>query len=137
MEYQNIINLLDNTPNQSSIFRTKNWVAANDDSRETYSVTGQTKFKTSMLRSRLCDYSNVHIVVSGTIIIIRAGPDDSAKKDKRDKWVIFTNCAPICASSISEIDSTQVDYAQEIDVVMPIYNLIKSSDNIWKFMTIL
>ena len=50
MEYQKIINLLDNTPNQPTKFRSKNWVEINDDSRGTYDTNGQTKFETSMLR---------------------------------------------------------------------------------------
>ena len=58
MEYQKIINLLDNTPNQPSKFRTKNWVKINDDSHGTYNTNSQTKIKTSMLKSSLCDYSD-------------------------------------------------------------------------------
>ena len=60
MEYQKIINLLDNTPNQPTKFTTKNWVEVNDDSRETYNTNNQIKFKISMLRSILCDYSDDH-----------------------------------------------------------------------------
>ena len=58
MQYQKIINLLDNTPNQPSKFRTKNWVKINDDSHGTYNTNSQTKIKTSMLKSSLCDYSD-------------------------------------------------------------------------------
>ena len=58
MEYQKIANLLDNASNQPSKFRTKNWVEINDESRGTYAVNKQIKFKTSMLRSSLCDYSD-------------------------------------------------------------------------------
>ena len=50
MKYKKIINLLDNTPNQPSKFRTKNLVEINDDSRETYNTNSQIKFKTSMLK---------------------------------------------------------------------------------------
>ena len=72
MEYQKkLINLLDNTPNQLSKFRTINWVEINDDSRGTYNTNSQIKFKTSILRSRLCDYSDAFIFVSGTIKITR------------------------------------------------------------------
>ena len=70
MEYQKkLINLLDNTPNQLTKFRTINWVEINDDSRGTYNTNSQIKFKTSILRSRLCDYSDAFIFVSGTIKI--------------------------------------------------------------------
>ena len=61
MEYQKIINLLDNTPNQPTKFRTKNWIDINDDSRGTYNTKSQTEFKSSMLRSSLCVYSDAYI----------------------------------------------------------------------------
>ena len=69
MKYQKIIYLLDNKPNQPSKFRTKNWIEINDDARGTYNTNTQIKFKTSMLKSSLCDYSDAHILVSGTIAI--------------------------------------------------------------------
>ena len=94
MEYQKVINLLDNTPNQPTKCRTKNWVEINDDSNEKYNTNSQIKFKTSMLRSYLCDYSDVYILVSETITIIGAGADDVAKQlDGKNKGVIFKNCA--------------------------------------------
>ena len=55
MEYQKTINLLGNTPNQSSKFKRKYWVEINDESQGTYNKDHQIKFKTSMLMSRLCD----------------------------------------------------------------------------------
>ena len=58
MEYQKIANLIDNTSNQPSKFRTKNWVEINDESRVTYNANSQIKFKTTMLKSSLCDYSD-------------------------------------------------------------------------------
>ena len=67
MENQKITNLLDNTPNKTSKFRTKNRVELNDESRETYNANSQTQFKTSMLRSILCHYSDAYIPVSATI----------------------------------------------------------------------
>ena len=60
MEYQKIINLLENTPNQPTKFRTKTCVEINDESRGTYTTNSQIKFKTSMLRSILCDYSDAY-----------------------------------------------------------------------------
>ena len=79
MEYQKIINLLDNTPNKPTKFRTKNWVEINGDSHGTYNTNSQIKFKTSMLRSSLYDYSDAYILVSGTITITGAGADDATK----------------------------------------------------------
>ena len=72
MEYQKMINFLENTPNQPTKFRTKIWVEINDDTRGTNSTNSQMKFKTSMLRSSLCDYSDEHILVKGTITVEQA-----------------------------------------------------------------
>ena len=69
MEYQKIINLLDNTTNQPSKFRTRNWVKINNESRRTYNANSDIKFKTSMIRSNLCDYSDAHIHVKATITV--------------------------------------------------------------------
>ena len=80
MEYQKIINLLDNTPNQPTKFRTKNWIEINDDSHGMYNTNSQIKFKTSMLRSSLCDYSDADILVSGTIFLNIPIPD------KKKNW---------------------------------------------------
>ena len=62
MECQNIINLLDNTPDQPFKLRTENWIKINYDSSETYNTNSQIKFKTSMLNSSLCDYSDARIL---------------------------------------------------------------------------
>ena len=129
MEYQKIANLIDDTSNQPSKFRTKNWVEINDESRETYNVNSQIKFKTTMLKSSLCDYSDAYILVKGTTTITGAGADASARQaDERDKGVAFENCA-LFTSCISEINNTQVDNAKDIDIIMPMYNLIEYSDN--------
>ena len=69
MEYQKMINLLENTPNQPSKFRAKNWVEINDESLRTYNVNSQIKFKTWMLRSNLCDYNDACILVSAIIVV--------------------------------------------------------------------
>ena len=78
IEYQNIANLLDNTSNQPSKFRTRNWVEINDKSRGTY-TSNDIKFKTTMLRSNLCDYADAYILVKRTITITGARNDDAAK----------------------------------------------------------
>ena len=138
MEYQKIANLLDDKKsNQSSKFRTKNWIEINDESRGTYNVNSQTKFKTTMLKSRLCDYSDAYILVKGTITIAGAGADAAARQaDERDKGVVVKNCAPF-TNCISEKNNTQVDNAKDIDIVMPMYTLIEYSDNYAKTSGIL
>ena len=70
MEYQKLINLLDNTQNQPTEFRTKNWVEINDESCGTYNTNNQIRFKTSMLRTNLCDCSDAYILVKGTITVV-------------------------------------------------------------------
>ena len=67
MEYQKIMSLLYNKPNQPTKFRAKNCVEINDESRGRCNKDNQIRFKTSMLRSSLCDYSDAYILVKGTI----------------------------------------------------------------------
>ena len=136
MEYQEIANLIDDASNQPSKFRTKNWVEINDESRGTYNVNSQIKFETTMLKSSLCGYSDAYIIVKGKITITGEGENAAARQaDERDKGVVFKNCAPF-TNCISEINNTQVDNAKDIDIVMPMYNLIEYSDNYAKTMAI-
>ena len=62
-----MINLLDNTSNQLSKFRTKSWVDINDQSRGVYNTNSDIRFKTTMLNSSLCDYSDAYTLVKGRI----------------------------------------------------------------------
>ena len=132
MEKQKIANLIDVASNQPFKFRTKNWVEINDESRGTYNVNSQIKFKTTMLKSSLCDYSDVHILAEGKISITGTGDDTAARQaDERDKAVAFKNCAPF-TNCISETNNAQVDNPKDIDIVMPMYYLIEYSDNYLK-----
>ena len=127
MEYQKIANLIDDTTNQPSKFRTRNLVEINDESRGAYSVNSQIKFKTAMLKSSLCDHSNAYILVKGTISVNNTAAQGAAANNTNKK-VIFKNCAPF-TNCISEINNMQIDNAKDIDIVMPMYNLIEYSDN--------
>ena len=120
--------MLDNVSNQSSKFRTRNWVEINDESRGTY--TGNSiKFKTTMLRSNLRDYADAYIHANGTITITGDGDDDVAKcLDERNKGVIFKKCAPF-TKCINRINNTEIDNAKDIDIVIPMYNFIEYSNN--------
>ena len=80
-----------------------------------------------MLKSSLCDYSDAYILVKGTITIAPV-PPPAANPNNNDKEVVFKNYAPF-TKCISEINNTQIDNAKDIDVVMPMYNLIEYSDN--------
>ena len=128
MEYQKIANLIEDTSNQPS--RTKNWVEINDESRGTYNVNSQIKFKITMLKSSLCDYCDAYILVKGTVTVnnTAAAAAAAAAVNNANKKVIFKNCAPF-TNCISEINNTQIDNAKDIDIVMPMYNLIEYSDN--------
>ena len=112
-----------------------NWVEINDESQGTYNKGNQSGFKTSMLRSSLCDYSDAYILVKGTITVANAAIATAAANNV-DKKVIFWNCAPF-TNCISRINNTQVDDAHDIDVVMPMDNLIKWKHNYLKSSAIL
>ena len=127
MEYQRVTNLLDNTSNQPSNFKTKNLVKIWYKSRETCNNNSQIKFKTKMLKTGLCDYSDSYIFATGTITISNRAAAD-ADANNTNKKVIFKNCAPF-TNWISEINNTQVDNAKDADIVIPMYNLIEYSDN--------
>ena len=129
MEYQKIINLLDNTSNQLSKFRTKSWIEINDQSRGVYNTNSDIRFKTTMLKSSLYYYSDAYILVKGTITITGAGDDAAARQeDERIKGVVSKNFAPFINCK-SEINNTERDNAKDIDTVMPMYNLIEYSDS--------
>ena len=127
MEYQKIANLLSDESNKPSKFRTRNWVEINDDSRGAYSSDKQIRFKTAMLKSSLCDYSDAHILVKGKITVNDTAAAGAAANNTNKK-VIFKNCAPF-TRCISKINNSQIDDAEYIDIVMPMYNFIEYSDN--------
>ena len=111
--------MLEDASNQPSKFKTKNWVEIKDESRGTYNVNSHIKFKTTMLKSSVYDYSDAYILDTAAA---------DADANNTNKKVIFKSCAPF-TNCISEINNTQVDNANDIDIVMPMYNLIEYSDN--------
>ena len=112
MEYQKMMNLLDDTTNQPSKFRTRDWVEINNESKGIYDNSNIT-FK-------------AFILVKGTITVSNAAAADAAVNNTNKK-VIFKNYTPF-TDCITEINDTQIDDGQKIDVVMPMYNLIEYSD---------
>ena len=82
MEYQKIANLIDDSSNQPSKFRTKNWVKINNESRGTCNVNSQIKFKTAMLKSSLRDYSDAYILVKGSIAVNNTTAADANANNK-------------------------------------------------------
>ena len=96
--------MLENISSQPSKFKTKDWVEIRDKSRGTCNTNSQIKFKTIMLKSSLCDYSDAYILAEGTITVndTAAAGDDVNNANKK---VISNNCAPFC-NCISEISNT-------------------------------
>ena len=131
MEYQKIANLLNDGSNKPSKFRTRNWVETNDEARGTYSHNKQIKFKISILRSSLCDYSDAYILVKENITVNNNNNNTAAAAaaaNNINNKVIFKDCAPF-TNCITKINNTEIDKAEYIDIVMPMYNLIEYSDN--------
>ena len=106
-----------------SKFVTKIWVEVNDLSSGQYSVNKNIRFKTSMLRSDLCDYSDAYIVAKGIISV--TGTNNA---NRRNKKLIFKNNASF-RSCITKINNTFVDNAEDLDIVIPMYSLLEYSDN--------
>ena len=121
--------MLENGSNQLSKFRTKNWDEINDESKESYSANSDIRSKTTMLKSNLYDYADAYILVKGTITITGFGDDAAARQaGERNKDVIFKNCAPF-TKYISRINGTDINNAQDINILMLMYNLIEYSGN--------
>ena len=96
----------------------------------TYNENKSIRFKTPMLKSNLCDYSDVYILVKGTIIVTGPGVNNDANnvKDKRNRPLILKNNAPF-VSCITSINGELIEDADDLDIVMPMYNLLEYSKN--------
>ena len=81
MEYQKIINLLDDTTNQAPKVRTRDWIETNDESKGRYD-NSNTIFKTVLIRLRLCDHSDAYILAKGTITVPNTAAADAAVNNK-------------------------------------------------------
>ena len=135
MEYQKITNLLGNIADKVPRSITKKWIEVHDQSGGTYNKNRQIRFKTSMLRSDLSDFSDAYIIVKG-IITVSA---DERDRDEMNRQVILKNNAPFI-SCISKINGGLVENAEELDIVMPMYNLLeycknysKTSASLWNY----
>ena len=124
MEYQKNENLLDNIPDKVPRFINKKWIEVHDQSGETYNSNKQIRFKTSMLRSDLCDFNNAYIVVKGII----TDSADERDRDEMNRQVVSKNNVPFI-SCISKINGVLVENGEDLDILMPMYNLLKYSKN--------
>ena len=122
MENQKIINLLDKIDTDSKHFATKKWYVISDENNTNYGVDRNTgannpdtiKYDTRILKPNLCDYAEAYILVDGTI---RAGNANANTK------LALKNCAPFTKCNL-EINDEHVDTAENLDIVMPMHNLI-------------
>ena len=88
-----------------------------------------------MSRSNLCDYSEAHILVKGTITVTAPGVNNNANiiRDKRNRRVILKNNAPF-VSCITRINGELIEDADDLDIVMSMYNLLEHSKNYRKII---
>ena len=93
MEYQKIINLLDNTPDQPPKFKARNWVEINNESKGTYRVGNLISFNTTMLRFSLCDYSDAYILVKRTITVDVTSAAGAAANNPNKKVIFKKLCS--------------------------------------------
>ena len=144
MEYDKINNLLLSEDNESEVskanrtnemseklskFVTREYVRVNGLSN-TYNENKSIRFKTPMLRSNLCDYSDAHILVKGTITVTALGANNGANnvRDKKDRPLTLKNNAPFI-SCITRINGELIEDPDDFDIVMPMYNLLEYSKN--------
>ena len=130
MEYDKINNLLlseDNESGKLSKFVTGEYVRVNS-LLDTYNENKSIRFKTPMLRSHLCDYSDAYILVKGTITVAGNNP-----RDKQNRPVILKNNAPF-DSCVTRINGELIEDADDLDIVMPMYNLLEHSKNYRKIL---
>ena len=149
MKFQKIINFLDTISynyQDLSKFVTKKWIEVYDQSQGNYDVNKEIRIKTSMLRSDLCDFSDAYIVVKGDITVDKKtftaddfeAPNNTAANVTAtntannnafgEKKLVFKNNAPFI-NCISKINGVKIDNAEDLDVVMPMYNLLEYSKN--------
>ena len=116
MEYQKITNLLGTTPNEMPRFITKKWVEDHDQSGsadDRYKSSKQIRSKTSVLRSELCDYSDVYIVVKGDITLIKTYGRGII--NIRNRVLAFKNNTPF-TNCISKINNILTVNAEDLDM---------------------
>ena len=131
MENQKIINLLDKDDIDSKHFPIKKWYIINDENNANYGVDKSTgannpdtiKYDTRVLKPNLCDYADAYILVDGTIRAEVATAANAAATR-----LALKNCAAFTKCNL-EINDEHADTAENLDIVMPMYNLIEYSDN--------
>ena len=128
MEFQKIVDLPNSTSDDNDLprFVTKKWIEVYDQSEKSYNVNKEIRIKTPMLRSDLCDFSDAYIVVKGDITLTKT--NGRGIIDIRNRFLAFKNNAPF-TNCISKINNVLIDNAEDLDIVMPMYNLLEYSKN--------
>ena len=126
MEYDKINNLLGSQSEKLSKFVTREYVKVNSLSN-TYNENKSIRFKTPMPRSDLCDYADAYILINGTITVT-ANEGANNIRDKKSRPLILKNNAPF-VSCITKINNELIEDAEDLDIVMPMYNLLEYSKN--------
>ena len=126
MEYDKINNLLGSESENLSKFVTRDYVKVNSLSN-TYDENKSIRFKTPMLRSDLCDYADAYILVNGTITVTAAAGANNIR-DKKNRKLILRNNAPF-VSCITIINGELIEDADDLDIVISMYNLLEYSKN--------
>ena len=129
MKYQNITNFLNTTSDNAPRFITKKWIEVHEQSfsaEDRYKPSKQMRFKKSMLRSDLCNFSDAYTVVKGTNPLTKTNVRGII--DIRNSFLAFKNNAPF-TNCISKINNGFIDNAEDLDVVMLMYNLLEYSKN--------
>ena len=123
MEFQKIVNLLDITSDNEDLpkYVTKKWIEVFNQSEKNYNSNKEIRIKTPMLRSDLCDFSDAYIVVKGDITV-----EGNNNANKRNKNLVFKNNAPFI-NCITKINGIKIYNTDDLDAVMPMYNLLKYS----------
>ena len=127
MEYDKINNLLGNKDENLSKFVTRQYVKVNILSNK-INENKSIRFKTPMLRSDLCDYSDAYILVKGTITVNGVVNGVENEILRRNRLLILKNNAPF-VSCMTKINNEFIEDVNDLDIVMPIYNLLKYSKN--------
>ena len=123
MDFNKINNLLGPAHDKVSRFITKKWIEVQSQSGNTYNTSKPIRFKTSVLRSDLCDYSDAYVWIKGTITV--TNPNNNANFDRR---LTLKNNAPFI-SCVSRINGELIENAEDLDIVIPMYNLLEYSKN--------
>ena len=127
MEYQKITNFLGTALDEVPRFIAKKWVKVHDQSGsadDRYKPSKQIRFKTPTLRSDICDFSDTRIVVKGDITLTKTNTRGFV--DTRNRLLAFKNNAPF-TNCISKINIALIDNAEDLDIVIPMYNLLECS----------